>query len=180
MGIPDNRFRRHDHIGISKALYAGGNIDGLTEVVLPVVEIDCETWSLVDADFQEKIVAAVLGIQLKHRLAHPERGGHCAVRAREGRHDGVADCLDDRSGLRGNDLVKDPEVRSYQIECGKVTDALVERGRASQVSKEEGEAGDLEALVDVKCVGPIDVPETLVRQDTFRREKSSPATQQVV
>ena len=80
MGIPDNRFRRHDNIGISKALYAGGNIDGLTEVVLPVVEVDCETWSLVDADLQENIVAAVLGIQLKHRLAHPS----AAATARSG------------------------------------------------------------------------------------------------
>ena len=103
----------------------------------------------MDADLQEKIVAAVFGIQPKHRLPHAERGRNGAVRAREGRHHGVADGLDDSSRLGGYDLVKNAEMRPHQIESGKISDALVKCCRAPQVGEEESQAGDLQALVDV-------------------------------
>ena len=55
----------------------------------------------------------------------------------------------------------------HQIVCDKVADALVERGRAFQVSEQERQARDLEPLVRVERVGLVDVAERLIGEQSF-------------
>ena len=40
-----------------KPLHARGDIDGLAEIILPVVERDREAWPFVDADLEQQILA---------------------------------------------------------------------------------------------------------------------------
>ena len=60
---------------------------------------------------------------------------------------------------------------AHQVEGHQVADPLVELGRALQVGEQEGEAGDLQALVDVERVGAIDVAEGLVGQQALGGEE---------
>ena len=62
-------------------------------------------------------------------------------------------------------------MRLHQIEGGEVADALVEFGRAAQVGEQEGQAGDLQALVDVERVGAVDVAEGLVGEQPLGGEE---------
>ena len=71
-------------------------------------------------------------------------------------------------------------MRLHEVERDEVADPLVERGRALQVGEQEGEAGDLQALVDVERVGPVDVAEGLVGEQALRgQERLAPAEQLV-
>ena len=113
------------------------------------------------------------------RLAHPQRGRERPIRRRERRHHGVADRLDDGAGLGGDDLVQHPEMAAHEIVGDKVADPLVELGRALEIGEQEGQAGDLEALIDVERVGAVDVAEGLVAEQALRRQERPALAEQV-
>jgi hypothetical protein len=71
-------------------------------------------------------------------------------------------------------------MRLHQVERHQVADALVEPGRALEVGEQEGEAGDLEPLVDVERVGAIDVAERLVGEQPLRGHERLAAAKKVV
>ena len=89
-------------------------------------------------------------VELLHGVAHAERGGDRPVGRREGRHDRIADRLHHRAGLRGDDLVQHLEMRAHEVEGDEVADPFVKLGRSAEIGEEEGQAGDLQALVDVE------------------------------
>src|SRR5438128_535528 len=71
-------------------------------------------------------------------------------------------------------------MRADEIIGDKVANTLVELGRAFQVGEEEGEAGDLQALIDVERVGAIDVSEGLIGEEALRREERSALSEQMM
>ena len=98
----------------------------------------------------------------------------------EGRHHGIADGLDHRAFLRGDDLQQRMEMRAHQIECGEIADPLVQGGRALQIGEQEGQRCDLEALIDAEIVGLEDVAEGLVGQHPLCRKKRLALAYQVM
>ena len=119
-------------------------------------------------------------LEAAHGLTHPQRRGNRPVGRREGRHHRIADGLHDRAALQGNDLLERAEVRPHQVEGRQIADAVVELGGALEVGEQEGQAGDLEALVDVQRAGAVDVEERLVREQALgRQERLAPAEQLV-
>ena len=193
IGVSPLRFQHaggarvlHDRAGgedlarCGEALHARGDVHRLPEIILPLVQRDGDARPLVDADLQQQVLAAALLVQLAHRVAHPERRGDRAVGRRERRHHSVADRLHHRARLRRDDLVQHAEMRPHQIEGDEVPDPLVERGRAAQVGEEEGQAGDLQPLVDVERVGAVDVAERLVGEKPLGGEERPPLLHHVV
>ena len=119
-------------------------------------------------------------LELAHRVAHAQRRGDRAVGRRECRHHRIADGLDHGAGLGGDDLVQHAEMRPHQIEGDEIADPLVKLGRALEVGEQEGEAGDLEALIDVERVGAVDVAESLVGQQALGGEERLAPAEQIV
>src|SRR4051794_24219020 len=100
---------------------------------MTIIEHHSQARTLVDTDFQEEVLSPTLGVEMVHGLAHPQPGGQGAVWCREGGHHSIADRLDHGSSLRCDDLLQDAEVRSNEVEGGKVPDTLVKLGRSLQV-----------------------------------------------
>ena len=106
-------------------------------------------------------------VEPAHRLAHAQRRGQRTVGRQEGRHHRIADGLDHGAAFGRDDLVQRAEMLAHQVEGDQVADPLVELGRALEVGEQEGEAGDLQPLVDVERVGAVDVAEGLVGQQAL-------------
>ena len=68
----------------------------------------------------------------------------------------------------------------HEIEGDEVADPLVELGRAAEVGEQEGQAGDLQPLVDVERIGAVEVAERLVGEQPLGREEGPAAAEQVV
>ncbi|MNL32187.1 hypothetical protein D3C87_1540210 [compost metagenome] len=58
-------------------------------------------------------------------------------------------------------------MRPDQIEGSEIAHTFIELRRPPEVGEEEGQARDLQALVNVECVGAIDIPEGLVRENAL-------------
>ena len=69
---------------------------------------------------------------------------------------------------------------AHQIVGDEIADALVERGRALEVGEQEGQAGDLEPLIDVERVGAIDVAEGLVGEKALGGEERLALAEQMM
>ena len=61
----DDRLRRQDRVGLRQALHAGGDVDRLAEIILPVVEHHREARTLVEPDVEREILAAALSLILR-------------------------------------------------------------------------------------------------------------------
>ena len=59
---------------------------------------------------------------------------------------------------------------SHQLVSHQIADACVKLGRALQVCEKESETDDLEALVDGKRVGAMQIAECLIGEDALGRE----------
>ena len=105
-GMIDDGPGRENRLRLGQALHARGDVHRLPEIILAFVEHDREARTLMEADLQQQILLAMLGVESPHRLPHAQRRGHRAVRCRKRRHHGVADRLDDGAGLGGDDLVQ--------------------------------------------------------------------------
>src|SRR5262249_50060770 len=70
------------------------------------------------------------------------------------------------------------EMGPHEIKGGKVADALIKLRRAAQIGEKKSEAGDLQSLIDVDRVCPIDVAERLVGKQALRRQEGSAIVQQ--
>ena len=161
-------------------LHARGDVYRLPEIVLTVVEHHGQARTFVDADLQEEVLSPTLGVEMVHRLAHPQRGGNGAVWRRESSHHGIADRLDHGSSLRCDDLLQDAEVRPNEVEGDEVSDTLVKLGRSLQVGEQEGEARDLQTLVDGQRVSPEDIAEGLVCEKLLAGNEWSPMPQEII
>src|SRR5215472_8784663 len=126
-----------------KTLHPGGDVHGLPEIVLAVVEAHGETWSLMYADFEEKVLVAALGIDARHRLAHSQRRRKGAVGRGKGCHHGIADRLDDRARFGRHDLVQHAEMLAHKVISDQIAHALIQCRRALEVGEQESEAGYL-------------------------------------
>ncbi len=71
-------------------------------------------------------------------------------------------------------------MRSDEVEGRQVADPLVKLGRTSQIGEQEGQAGDLEPLVDIDRVGAVDVAKHLVCQQPLRGQKRFAPGEQLV
>ena len=67
-----------------------------------------------------------------------------------------------------------------QIERHQVADAFVKIGRALEIGEQKGEAGDLEPLIDVERIGPVDVAERLVGEQPLGSEERLTIAEHVV
>ena len=114
----------------------------------------------MDADLDDQILPAALGIECGHRRPHAQTRHDRMFRPDEGRHHGVADRLHDRALFRGDDFEQRMKMRPHQIEGGEIADPLIERGGALQVREQERQRSDLEALIDVEIVRLEDVAKT--------------------
>src|SRR4029077_10975089 len=94
-----------------------------------------------------------------------------AVGSGKRRHHGVADRLDDRACLGGHDLVKHTKMLANEIIGDKVSDSVVELGRTFEIGEQERQAGQFQALIDVKRIGAVNVAEYLVGQQALGSEK---------
>src|SRR5215207_1608602 len=143
---------------------------------MTVAEHHGQARTFVDTDLQEEVLSPTLGVKMVHRLAHPQRGGNGAVWRREGSHHGIADRLDHGSSLRCDDLLQD----ANEVEGDEVSDTLVKLGRSLQVGEQEGEARDLQTLVNVQRVSPEDVAEGLVCEKLLAGNEGSPMPQEII
>src|SRR5438045_8784920 len=116
----------------------------------------------MDAHLQTQTLMLTLGAEITHRLAHANRGSNSVIRCLKGRHHGITNRLYDGAPFRDDNLLQQPEMLVHEIEGDKVTDALVELRRVLEITKQESQAQDLEALTDRKCFGPVDVAEGLI------------------
>ena len=176
----DDRTGRIDRARGSKTLDARGDVDGLAEIILAVVQYDRQARPLMEADLQQQILAAALGVEGTHRLADAQGRGDRSVWGREGRHHRVADRLDHGPGFGGDDLVEDAEMRPHHVEGDEVADPLVQLGRAFEVGEQKSQAGNVEPLIDVDRVGAVDVAEGLVGQEALRGQERPPPPEQLV
>src|SRR3954468_21341008 len=48
---------------VGETLHARGNVDRLPEIILPFIEHDREAWPLMDADLEQQILLAMLGVK---------------------------------------------------------------------------------------------------------------------
>jgi len=148
-----DRPGRQDRARIRETLHARGDVDRPPEIILAIIQHDGEARPFMDPNFEQQIVAIAPAIEALHRLAHPQCRGNRSIGCRKGCHDGVAGRLDDGTRLRGDNPVEDLEVRSDEVECGQITDLLVELGRAPEIGEQKCQAGDFEPLVDIDRVG---------------------------
>ncbi len=107
---PAPRRRCEDGLRRREVLDARGDVDGLPEIVLPVVHRDGRCRGLhACRSSEQQILATGLGVEVVHCLSHAERRGDRPVRARECRHHGVADRLDHCPCLACHDLIERAE-----------------------------------------------------------------------
>jgi hypothetical protein len=95
----------------------------------------------VDADLEQKVIAAARLVKGAHCLAHSQRGGDRPI-GRERRHHRVADSLDHGARLAGNDFLEHSEMGIDQVKGDQIPDPLVKFRRALEIGKQEGQAGD--------------------------------------
>src|ERR1700681_3137368 len=134
----------------------------------------------MDAHLQAQALMLTLGAKIAHRLAHANRRGNGAVRRLEGRHHGIANGLHDGPPFGRDNLLQQPEMLVDEIEGGEVADALIELGGAPEITEQESQAQDLEALADRERVGPVDVAKSLIGEETLCRENGLASLQEVV
>src|SRR6266852_1920663 len=134
----------------------------------------------MDAHLQAQALMLTLGAKIAHRLAHADRSGNGAVRRLEGRHHGIANGLNDRTPFGGENLLQQPEMLVDEIEGDEVTDALIELGGVLEITEQESQAQYLEALADGERVGPVNVAEGLVGEETRCSENGLASLQEVV
>src|SRR5712692_3981728 len=116
----------------------------------------------MDADLEHRVLAAAAVAERAHRFAHAQCSCYRSVGSRECRHHRVAAGLDHGTALGGDDLVEDPEMRSDEIKGNQVTNTLIELGGTSEIGKQECQAGDLQALIDIDRVGAVDIAKDLI------------------
>src|SRR5438105_4793048 len=121
-----------------------------------------------------------LGAKIAHRLAHADRSGNGAVRGLEGRHHGIADGLHDRPPLGSDNLLQQPEMLVDEIEGDEVADAVIEPGGVFEITEQESQAQDLEALADGEGAGAVYVSAGRNGKETLGREIGLASLQQVV
>ena len=156
-----------------EALNARGDIDGLAEIILSLIEHHGEAWPFVDADLHDEIAC-----KAAHGFTHPQGRGEGAIRRWKGRHHGIADGFHYRAGLDSNDLVQRAEMGSHQIVSREIANPIIEFSRALEIGKQKGQARDLQSLVDIDRVGTIKISKCLIGQKTFSREKRAASAQQ--
>src|SRR2546421_10584740 len=71
-GSFDHRPGDVDFLRDRQALNPRGNVDGLAEIILPLVEHHGEARTFMDADLDHQIISPTLGIELVHRGTHPQ------------------------------------------------------------------------------------------------------------
>src|SRR6516225_3461612 len=163
-----------------KALHPRGDVHGLPEIVLTVVEAHSETWPLVNADLEQKILVAALGIDTRHRLAHPERCRKSAVRRGKCCHHGIADRFDNRARFGSHNFVQYAEMLAHEIVSNQIAYALVECRRALEIGEQESKACNLESLIGIECVGVVEIAKCLVGQETFCGKERPPFAEKVM
>src|ERR1700724_3546017 len=134
----------------------------------------------MDAHLQAQALVLTLGAKIAHRLAHADRSASGAVGRLEGRHHGIANGLHDGPPLRHDNLLQQPEMLVDEIEGDEVTDALIELGGVLEITEQESQAQDLEALADGERFGPVDVAKGLIGEETLCRENGLASLQEVV
>ena len=87
------------------------------------------------------------------------------------RHHRVSDRLHHCTRLGANNLGQRSEMGAHQVIGNQVAYLLVEFCRALQIGEQERQAGDLEPLFDVECVGVIDIAEGLIAEQPLRRDE---------
>src|SRR2546430_3153827 len=118
----------------------------------------------MDAHLQVQALMLTLGAKIAHRLAHADRSRNGAVRRLEGRHHGIADGLYDRPPFGRDNLLQQPEMLVDEIEGDEVADAVIEPGGVLEITEQESQAQDLEALADGKRLRAVDVSEGRIRE----------------
>ena len=58
---------------------------------------------------------------------------------------------------------------AHEIEGGEIADPLVERGRASEVGEQDGQARDLEPLLGIERPAAIEIAERLIAEQRASR-----------
>src|ERR1700730_15413022 len=134
----------------------------------------------MDAHLQAQALVLTLGAKIAHRLAHADRSGNGAVGRLEGRHHGIANGLHDGPPLRHDNLLQQPEMLVDEIEGDEVTDALIELGGVLEITEQESQTQDLEALADGERFGPVDVAKGLIGEQTSCSENGLASLQEVV
>src|ERR1700738_2759655 len=134
----------------------------------------------MDAHLQAQALVLTLRAKIAHRLAHADRSGNGAVGRLEGRHHGIANGLHDGPPLRHDNLLQQPEMLVDEIEGDEVTDALIELGGVLEITEQESQAQDLEALADGERFGPVDVAKGLIGEETSCSENGLASLQEVV
>src|SRR5882757_9289733 len=134
----------------------------------------------MDAHLQAQALMLTFGAKIAHRLAHADRCGNGAVGRLEARHHGIANGLHDGPPFGRDNLLQQPEMLVDEIEGDEVTDALIERSGVLEITEQESQAQDLEALADGQRFGPVEVAEGLIGEETFCIENGLASLQEVI
>src|ERR1700682_3914835 len=134
----------------------------------------------MDAHLQAQALMLTLGAKIAHRLAHADRSGNGVVRRLEGRHHGSANRLHDGAPFGRDNLMQQREMLVDEIEGNEVTDVLIELSGVLEITEQESQAQDLEALADGERVGPVDVAEGLIGEEALCSENGLASLQEVV
>src|SRR6202047_279843 len=134
----------------------------------------------MDAHLQAQALMLTLGTKIAHRLAHADRSGNGACRRLEGRHHGIANGFHDGPPFGRDNLLQQPEMLVDEIEGDQVTDALIERSGVLEITEQESQAQDLEALADGQRFGPVDVAKGLIGEETLCSQNGLASLEEVV
>src|SRR5207248_10752473 len=102
------------------------------------------------------------------------------VRRRKGGHARVANRLYDGSAVRRDDFAEETEMRAHQIKRDEIPHLFMKLRRTFQMGKEEGEARDLEPLVDGEGIGAINITESLIGEEALRGQKRTARAEKMV
>ena len=169
-----------DALRPSQSLHSRCDVHGLPEVVQPVVERHRQARALVQSDLQDQVVTIVRRVELAHGFVHGEGCAQAACRRGEGGHHRIAYRLDDGALVLADHARKRSEMMPHQVVCHEIPHPFVQLGGAAQVGEENGQAGDLEALIHGERIRLVQVTKRLIAQHVLGSEEGSALGHQVV
>src|SRR5262245_62023804 len=127
-------------------LYAGRDVHRLAEIIEAIVQRHRYRGPLVDADLEDQLPVRLAAVEPGDLRTHGQRRGDSIRRVQEGRHDGVADGLDDGAMAADGDVLQALEMALHQGEGVEIADAIVEGRGALEVGEQQGDFLDADAL----------------------------------
>ena len=138
------------------------------EIIEALVEGDHDAGAFVQAELDHDVAAprlpAMLGVEIGDMVLDGKRRLHGRGGLGEGRHDSIADGLDDGALVLAHLGGEKGEMIAHQMIGGGIADALVERGRALEIGEHQGHLGDGDLIPRPQHIAAEEIAEGLERR----------------